>query len=107
LAFNEEPTPPPETPRPPAPPPPATLIVAHTNCPSRISAKLSYVYEENVVKPPRIPVNKKSRAVDEIWMRWLVAPAITPNTKQPTMLTTKVPSGKEVPLARRTNIDSR
>src|SRR5215831_8984851 len=86
---------------------PAMLIVAHTNCPSLMSAKLSNVYVENVVKPPRIPVSRNRRVVDEIWTRWLVAPAIAPNTRQPTTLTMKVPSGNKVPLTRSTNVDSR
>src|SRR5947199_31424 len=42
--------------------------------PSRTSAKLSNAYDENVVKPPKMPVNQNRRTSGASEMRVLAAP---------------------------------
>ena len=66
-----------------------------------MSAKLSNAYDENVVKPPRIPVNQNSPDLVRA-KRGGGRAGERAERQQPMTLTTNVPSGNIGPLKRTT-----
>ncbi len=62
-------------------------------CPSFNIFIVSSEKDENVVKPPQIPVAKNKRHSGDT-LNFSDKPNIIPITKQPKILTVKVPNGK-------------
>ena len=75
-------------------------------CPERNKFSDSKLKAENVVKPPRKPTTTKSLAFSEISPEIIKRPASKPIMKHPITLTVNVPSGKELELATRSDIQS-
>src|SRR5580765_489251 len=82
-----------------------TFSAAAANWPSCISVMLSNAYDENVVKPPRMPTSRKARASGVSTKRCSAAPTMAPKVMQPTTLTANVPMGKSDPDRRRIAVD--